>query len=78
MDYKINVMHRIEGFISTKIWEFFTAVFLSVLGYFSPLKNIAHLVLFFFLVDIIYGYLADRKRNDGCFKNWRAGKTCFR
>lgn len=61
-------MLKIEGFITSKIVEFIVATFLSVLGYFSPLKNIAHLVLFFFFIDIIYGYMADRKTNRAKFK----------
>ena len=30
-------------------------------GYFFPIKNVVHVVLFFFFVDVAFGYLAARK-----------------
>ena len=34
---------------------------MSIAGYFLPIKNIVHVVLFFFMVDILFGYWAARK-----------------
>lgn len=50
------------------ICDFLAAIFLTIIGYLLPLKNMAHLVLFFFFLDIIYGWLADRKLNGSKFK----------
>lgn len=42
------------------------AVFIvSVLGYFLPIKDIMNLLIFFFVLDVFFGYLAARKlRNE--------------
>lgn len=48
--------------------EAIVSLFLTVIGYLSPLKSMAHLVLFFFLLDVIYGWLVDRKMNKAKFK----------
>lgn len=37
------------------------AVFVSIIGYFAPIKNAVHLVLFFFLLDVIFGVWASKK-----------------
>lgn len=33
----------------------------SFLGYLLPIKNIVHLLIVFFMVDVVFGYLAARK-----------------
>lgn len=57
-----------QRFINSKIIDWIAACFISFLGYLSPLKEIAHMMLFFFLLDIIYGWLADRKVNNAKFQ----------
>lgn len=37
------------------------AIIVSALGYFSPIKNAIHLVLFFFLLDVFFGVWAAKK-----------------
>lgn len=44
------------------------AMIVAFAGYFSPLSHVAHLVLIFFAVDVLYGWLADRKLNNAPFK----------
>jgi len=56
-----------NNFFNT-LCDFVAAVFLTIIGYLVPLKNMAHLVLFFFFMDVVYGYLADRKLNGARFK----------
>jgi phage-related holin len=56
-----------NNFLNT-LYDFIVAIFLTIIGYLLPLKNMAHLVLFFFFLDVIYGYLADRKQNGARFK----------
>jgi len=38
-----------------------TGLFLSIIGYFIPVKNIVHIVLLFFLLDVIFGFWAAKK-----------------
>jgi len=49
------------------IWETITAAIISAIGYFSPIKDITHMVLIFFFIDIIYGWRADKKLNGASF-----------
>lgn len=45
--------------------SFIFGVLMTVFGYFIPVKNIVHLILFFFFLDVIFGYWAARKlRNE--------------
>lgn len=45
---------------ASNAWAMVTGLLASVIGYFLPIKNIVHLVLFFFLLDILFGYWAAR------------------
>lgn len=40
---------------------FLTGVLMAVLGFFVPVKDIVHLLIVFFIVDMFFGYLAARK-----------------
>ena len=42
-------------------WSLIIGLLTSIVGYFLPVKNIVHLVLFFFLLDIAFGYWAARR-----------------
>lgn len=57
-------MHRLSY---PSFWETVMATIISCIGYFSPIKNITHMVLLFFFIDIIYGWLRDRKINKAKF-----------
>ena len=49
----------------TNCWSFLCGLFSVVIGYMLPVKNIVHIVRFFFLLDVIFGYWAARKlRNE--------------
>jgi hypothetical protein len=43
------------------VWGFVSGTFMAIIGYFLPVKNIVHLVILFFLLDVIFGYWAARK-----------------
>lgn len=43
-------------------------LFVSIVGYLSPIEHIAHVVLLFFFIDVIYGWLADRKKTGAKFQ----------
>ena len=47
-------------------------IFSSIIGYFVPVRDIVHVLLLFFLFDMIFGYLAARKGKK------RGGKECKR
>jgi hypothetical protein len=46
---------------TSNVWAMITGFLATAVGYFLPIKNIVHLVLFFFLLDILFGYWAARK-----------------
>lgn len=50
----------IEEWLKT-FWNFLSGTFFSLIGYFLPVKNIVHLLLLFFVLDVIFGYWAARK-----------------
>lgn len=41
--------------------SFIFGLAMTVIGFFVPIKNIVHLVLFFFLLDVLFGYWAAAK-----------------
>jgi hypothetical protein len=43
------------------IWSLICGTFFATIGNLIPIKNIVHAVLFFFFLDVIFGYLAARK-----------------
>jgi hypothetical protein len=40
---------------------FCTGIISSIVGYFVPVKNIVHVLIIFFIVDMIFGFLAAKK-----------------
>lgn len=73
-----NEMNIISTFTKSII-EFFgnvnavcAGIFSSIIGYFVPVRDIVHVLLLFFLFDMIFGYLAARKGKK------RGGKECKR
>ena len=51
-----------------KIIDWLAASVMSIIGYLSPIKDIAHMLVIFFLLDVLWGWLADRKLNNAPFK----------
>jgi hypothetical protein len=47
--------------LAGNVWSLLCGLFFASVGYLLPVKNIVHTVLFFFLLDIIFGYWAARK-----------------
>ena len=43
------------------VGEILLATVISILGYFSPIKHIANMILAFFILDVIFGYWKSRK-----------------
>lgn len=38
-----------------------SGLFVSVLGYFLPIRDVVHLLVLFFILDVVFGYWAARK-----------------
>jgi len=54
--------------LGERICEILVFLLSSFVGYFSPLKDVVHMVLILFFVDVIYGWLAARKLRGESFK----------
>ena len=59
-DFFQNIYYRIIDLIGTLFFVF--------LGYFSPVSSVIHVILGLFVLDIIYGWQADVKLNNGKFQ----------
>lgn len=49
-------------------YHFLFALFFATIGFFIPVKNIVHLMLLLFFLDVIFGYWAARKLRKEKFK----------
>lgn len=58
--YTTITFKRMEHLLKT-LYSFITGAFTAILGYFVPIKDIVHLLIFFFFLDVIIGYWASRK-----------------
>lgn len=56
-------------------WAGFTGLIASILGYFLPVKDIVHLIVIFFIVDVAFGYWAARKTRGEKFSTKIIWKT---
>jgi hypothetical protein len=61
------IMQTIQNF-SERVVDFFRYLFFVFIGYFSPIHDMVHVVLFFFFVDVIYGWRAAKKVNNARFQ----------
>ncbi len=59
----------------TQIWDWFTephnfigGIIATVLGYFLPIRNIIHLILLLFVIDVVIGYIKAHKLTGVNFK----------
>mgnify|MGYP001458644496 CR=1 FL=1 len=43
------------------VYAFLSGVIASILGYFLPVKNIVHVIIAFFILDVIFGFFKARK-----------------
>ena len=57
-------MKAIFGMIDN-FWSFLAGCVMAVMGYLLPVKDIVHLLILFFTLDVIFGYWAAKKlRNE--------------
>jgi phage-related holin len=59
-------MIRIDNTVDL-CFKYFIASVASITGYFFPIKDIVHVMLLFFIFDVLVGYWAARKRNNAKF-----------
>lgn len=59
------------------VWKTITGAVTAILGYFLPIKDLVHLVILFFLIDMFFGYLAARKLRGEKFSTKIVWKTTF-
>jgi hypothetical protein len=60
MTTKDNLLHSIIDFFGNG-WAALCGFMSSVVGYFLPVKDIVHLLILFFILDVIFGFLSARK-----------------
>jgi phage-related holin len=75
MDYKDRIMdeilHSIASMLHTiynKSAPLLSGFFSSIIGYFIPVRDVVHLLLILFVVDVIFGYWAAKKLRGERFK----------
>lgn len=57
------------------VWSAISGVFMTILGYFIPIKDIFLLLMLFFVVDVIFGYWAAHKLRNEKFSQKIIWKT---
>lgn len=58
-------------------WKFIFGIACSILGYFLPIKNLVHLVVLFFILDMVFGYWAARRLRGEKFSTKIVWRTTF-
>lgn len=59
------------------VWSLLSGAFMTALGFLMPVKNIVHLLILFFLLDVVFGYWAARKLRKEKFSAKIIWKTTF-
>ena len=65
------------GDVSEWVWKTITGTIAAILGYFLPIKDLVHLVILFFFLDMLFGYWAARKLRGERFSTRIVWKTTF-
>jgi len=56
-----NILNEDIRETANSVLSFIWGIISAILGYFMPVSNIVHQLIFFFIIDILFGYLAARK-----------------
>lgn len=57
--------YKTFGFLFNSIYGFIVGLFMTLFSYLIPVRNIVQVVIFFFIIDIVVGYCANKKlRNE--------------
>lgn len=63
--------------IADWVWKTCCGTFSAILGYFLPIRDLVHLVILFFILDMLIGYWAARKLRGERFSTKIVWKTTF-
>lgn len=58
-------------------WQTFVAIFIAAIGYFLPVKNIVHVLVLFFVADMVIGYLNAKMYKGERFSMSKIWRTTF-
>ncbi|MGQ7868685.1 phage holin family protein [Sunxiuqinia sp. sy24] len=47
--------------LAHNIWSFVAGIVSAIFGYFLPIQDIVHQLILFFVLDVVFGYLAAKK-----------------
>lgn len=61
MEEMFRAIGQVFSNLTVKFWPMLTGLFASIIGYFIPVSDIVHLLIFFFILDVIFGYWAAHK-----------------
>ena len=61
MEHLTSWLHRLAVDFTANLHSFLSGILAVFVGYFFPVADIVHLLLFFFLLDVLFGYLAAKK-----------------
>jgi len=59
------------------VWKTISGAFCAILGYFLPIRDLVHLVILFFILDMLFGYWAARKLRGEKFSTKIVWRTTF-
>lgn len=65
------------GDIAEWVWKTIVGSCTAILGYFLPIKDLVHLVILFFVLDMVFGYWAARKLRGEKFSTRIVWRTTF-
>lgn len=65
---KVNqLIHYLMDQILKSLASYLAGIFTALLGYFSPVRDIVHLLIFLFIMDILFGFWASHKTDGARF-----------
>ena len=72
MDEYLTFPNLVKG-----IWEILCGMLGTIIGYFLPIKDLVHLVILFFILDMVFGYWAARRLRGEKFSTKIVWNTTF-
>lgn len=60
-DFLNDALYNLKSFF-IDFWGMLIGVCVSILGYFIPIKDLVHMVILFFIIEMILGYFANKAK----------------
>lgn len=70
-------MYNTLSGVADWVWKTFCGTVTAIIGYFLPIKDLVHLVILFFLLDMMFGYWAARRLRGEKFSTKIVWRTTF-